>query len=137
MKLLARMVARPPGSGGRVALGSSGSRWQVPAGTAVVHTQPKDVPAGPGGHDPSKNPSFLRQIDLFRPQFPVDKLKALLDHDNHDTRDNLRTFLSDPVMKPRYRSKGTIRNRRPTLDVSCASGITSHCPRTANWPSRG
>jgi len=36
------------------------------------------------------------------PSFPVEKLTALLDHDNHDMRAKFREFISEPVMVPRY-----------------------------------
>jgi len=39
---------------------------------------------------------------LLSSTFPVEKLTALLDHDNHDMRANFRKFISEPVMVPRY-----------------------------------
>merc|ERR1711899_653577 len=38
----------------------------------------------------------------FAPIFPVEQLKPLLDHDNHEMRDKFRDFISEPVMVPRY-----------------------------------
>ena len=38
----------------------------------------------------------------FAPIFPVEQLKHLLDHDNHEMRDKFRDFISEPVMVPRY-----------------------------------
>ena len=34
--------------------------------------------------------------------FNISKMQELLDHDNHQMRNELREFLSDPVFKPRY-----------------------------------
>jgi len=39
---------------------------------------------------------------LLSSSFPVEKLTALLDHDNHEMRANFRKFISEPVMVPRY-----------------------------------
>jgi len=39
---------------------------------------------------------------LTTPVFPVEKLTALLDHDNHQMRADFRKFISEPVMVPRY-----------------------------------
>ena len=38
----------------------------------------------------------------FAPIFPIEQLKHLLDHDNHEMRDKFRDFISEPVMVPRY-----------------------------------
>ncbi len=38
----------------------------------------------------------------FEPNFPVQKLTHLLDHDNHEMRAKFREFISEPVMVPRY-----------------------------------
>ena len=37
-----------------------------------------------------------------KPIFNIDKMQELLDHDNHEMRKEFRTFLSDPVFKPKY-----------------------------------
>jgi len=42
------------------------------------------------------------RTSLMTPSFPVEKLTALLDHDNHDMRAKFREFISEPVMVPRY-----------------------------------
>jgi len=42
------------------------------------------------------------RVKLATPDFPVDKLTALLDHDNHQMRADFRKFISEPVMVPRY-----------------------------------
>lgn len=39
---------------------------------------------------------------LLSSSFPVEKLTALLDHDNHEMRADFRKFISEPVMVPRY-----------------------------------
>merc|ERR1711962_1243167 len=39
---------------------------------------------------------------LLSPSFPVEKMTALLDHDNHQMRADFRKFISEPVMVPRY-----------------------------------
>ena len=39
---------------------------------------------------------------LLAPSFPVEKLTALLDHDNLEMRAEFRKFISEPVMVPRY-----------------------------------
>merc|ERR1719290_565306 len=39
---------------------------------------------------------------LLAPSFPVEKLTALLDHDNLEMRADFRKFISEPVMVPRY-----------------------------------
>ena len=37
-----------------------------------------------------------------KPSFDIEKLTHLLDNDNHDMRKDMRKFLSDPIMKPKY-----------------------------------
>jgi len=37
-----------------------------------------------------------------KPQFPLEQMTALLDHDNHEMRQKFRQFISDPIMVPRY-----------------------------------
>jgi len=39
---------------------------------------------------------------LLTPSFPLEKMTALLDHDNLEMRANFRKFISEPVMVPRY-----------------------------------
>ena len=39
---------------------------------------------------------------LLSPSFPIEKMTALLDHDNHQMRADFRKFISEPVMVPRY-----------------------------------
>jgi acyl-CoA oxidase len=39
---------------------------------------------------------------LMTPAFPIPKLTELLDHDNHQMRQDFRKFISEPVMVPRY-----------------------------------
>jgi len=46
-------------------------------------------------------PEEIRE-KLLLPKFPVDKLTALLDHDNLQMRADFRKFISEPVMVPRY-----------------------------------
>lgn len=48
-----------------------------------------------------QTPEQIRQA-LFQPQFPIEKLTELLDHDNHEMRKKFRKFISEPVMVPRY-----------------------------------
>ena len=48
-------------------------------------------------HDPKELRSKWQ-----KPSFKVDKMKELLDHDNHVMRDEMRKFLSDPIFKPKY-----------------------------------
>ena len=37
-----------------------------------------------------------------KPLFDIKKLTHLLDNDNHDMRKDMRKFLSDSIMKPKY-----------------------------------
>ena len=45
--------------------------------------------------------SDIRQ-QLLAPSFPLEKMTELLDHDNHEMRQQFRKFISEPVMVPRY-----------------------------------
>jgi acyl-CoA oxidase len=49
----------------------------------------------------SMKPEDIRK-SLLTAGFPVKKLTALLDHDNHEMREKFREFISEPVMVPRY-----------------------------------
>ena len=51
--------------------------------------------------DLNRDPRELRST-WPKPSFDIDKMTAVIDHDNHDMRNELRQFLSDPVMRPRY-----------------------------------
>ena len=60
--------------------------------------------ASTGGLEKLSNrspPEELRRTNWAKPQFPVQKLTALLDHDNLEMRQEFRKFLSDPAMTPR------------------------------------
>merc|ERR1719412_469837 len=46
-------------------------------------------------------PAEIR-TQLLAPSFPVEKMTALLDHDNLEMRADFRKFISEPVMVPRY-----------------------------------
>lgn len=46
-------------------------------------------------------PAEIRE-KLISPTFPLEKMTALLDHDNHQMRADFRKFISEPVMVPRY-----------------------------------
>merc|ERR1719461_226727 len=46
-------------------------------------------------------PAEIRH-SLLSPSFPLEKMTELLDHDNHEMRQQFREFISDPVMIPRY-----------------------------------
>jgi len=48
-----------------------------------------------------KVPENLRS-EWTKASFNIPKMQELLDHDNHQMRNELRTFLSDPVFKPKY-----------------------------------
>ncbi|XP_065655803.1 uncharacterized protein LOC100202148 [Hydra vulgaris] len=48
-----------------------------------------------------RDPKELR-AKWNKPSFNVDKMKELVDHDNHAMRDEMRNFLSDPIFKPKY-----------------------------------
>ena len=48
-----------------------------------------------------RNPNQLR-ANWPKPSFNIEKMTALLDHDNHEMRKEMREFLSDPVMTPEY-----------------------------------
>ncbi len=61
-----------------------------------------------------KNPESLRAADVFRPSFPVEKMTALLDHDNHDMRAKFRQFISEPLMVPRYYCNCVVQRRIPS-----------------------
>ena len=54
-------------------------------------------------HDVASNkvPENLR-AEWPKASFNISKMQELLDHDNHQMRNELRTFLSDPVFKPKY-----------------------------------
>ena len=49
----------------------------------------------------TQTPAKIRQA-WFAPEFPVQKMTHLLDHDNHEMRQKFREFISEPVMIPRY-----------------------------------
>ena len=49
----------------------------------------------------TETPAKIRQA-WFAPEFPVQKMTHLLDHDNHEMRQKFREFISEPVMIPRY-----------------------------------
>eukprot|EP00096_Caligus_rogercresseyi_P010451 TRINITY_DN3813_c0_g1_i1.p1 TRINITY_DN3813_c0_g1~~TRINITY_DN3813_c0_g1_i1.p1 ORF type:complete len:643 (-),score=152.02 TRINITY_DN3813_c0_g1_i1:194-2122(-) len=49
----------------------------------------------------SASPSELRS-SWPKSSFSVSELTSLLDHDNHEMRQKFRSFLSDPLMTPRY-----------------------------------
>ena len=49
----------------------------------------------------TETPAKIRQA-WFAPEFPVQKMTQLLDHDNHEMRQKFREFISEPVMIPRY-----------------------------------
>ena len=49
----------------------------------------------------NRNPYELR-AKWPRPSFNIEKMTALIDHDNHDMRKEMRKFLSDPSMIPKY-----------------------------------
>ena len=36
------------------------------------------------------------------PSFRIPVLASILDHDNHEMRENFRKFVSDPIMTPKY-----------------------------------
>ena len=46
-------------------------------------------------------PEALRK-SWFKSKVPVDKLKNVLDHDNHEMRDKLRKFLEGPLFVPKF-----------------------------------
>jgi len=48
-----------------------------------------------------RDPKELR-AKYPKPSFDVDKLTEVLDHDNHQMRKEMREFLSDPSMRPKY-----------------------------------
>ena len=37
-----------------------------------------------------------------QPSFRIPVLASILDHDNHEMRENFRKFVSDPIMTPKY-----------------------------------
>ena len=49
----------------------------------------------------TETPASIRDA-WQKPQFPVESMTALLDHDNHEMRAQFREFISEPVMIPRY-----------------------------------
>merc|ERR1712142_901599 len=51
--------------------------------------------------DNTMTPADIRE-KLLAPSFPIEKMTELLDHDNHQMRADLRKFISEPVMVPRY-----------------------------------
>jgi len=48
-----------------------------------------------------KDPKELRS-KWPKPTFNVDKLTEIIDHDNHEMRNEMREFLSDPVMRVKF-----------------------------------
>jgi len=48
-----------------------------------------------------RNPIELRS-KWPEPSFPIEKMKDVIDHDNHEMRDEMRSFLSDPLFIPKY-----------------------------------
>ncbi len=46
-------------------------------------------------------PAELRAA-VFQPSFDMEKMTALLDHDNHEMRAKFRKFVDEPLMIPRY-----------------------------------
>lgn len=51
--------------------------------------------------DTGRRPNNIRS-KWPAPSFSIDKMTALLDHDNHDMRSEMRQFLSDPVFVSKY-----------------------------------
>lgn len=49
----------------------------------------------------NRDPKELRS-KWPKASFDVDKMTALIDHDNHEMRKEMREFLSDPVFRPEY-----------------------------------
>lgn len=68
-------------------------KWQDPLLVRCAATQAKLTN--------TMQPEEIRSA-LLTQSFPVDKLTALLDHDNHQMRADFRKFISEPVMVPRY-----------------------------------
>jgi acyl-CoA oxidase len=44
----------------------------------------------------------LLRSQWLKPEFNVEKMTELLDHDNHEMRNKYRAFLCEPLMRPRY-----------------------------------
>lgn len=70
-------------------------------------------------HDVSsdKIPENLRS-EWPKASFNISKMQELLDHDNHQMRNELRKFLSDPVFKPKYNISLEEEREVNTLDIS-------------------
>ena len=49
----------------------------------------------------TRDPAVLRSL-WPKPDFNIEKMTELIDHDNHEMRRQFREFLSDPVMRPKY-----------------------------------
>ena len=54
------------------------------------------------GFSLSKGPNAVRSQWLAEPNFDINELKKLMDHDNHQMRDDFRDFLKKDLFKPRY-----------------------------------
>ena len=65
----------------------------------------------------TQTPEKIRQA-WFAPEFPVQKMTHLLDHDNHEMRQKFREFISEPVMIPRYDGFLTIFLRISDLELN-------------------
>lgn len=49
----------------------------------------------------NKDPKVLR-AKWPKPSFDIDKMTALVDHDNHEMRKEMREFLSDPIFRAKF-----------------------------------
>ena len=75
-------------------------RWANAAAAApVVRWTSSRVMALPPMSN-TQSPEEIRQ-NWTKAAFPVQKLTALLDHDNHEMRNNFRKFLSEKNMIPK------------------------------------
>ncbi|TRY71177.1 hypothetical protein TCAL_12351 [Tigriopus californicus] len=93
--------------GGRVLVPDLARLSLMPAATSAAFSS---TPVGQVGSPASAlerfsnqtKPEELRRSQWARPQFPVERLTQILDHDNHEMRAKFRRFISDPVMTPKY-----------------------------------
>ena len=76
--------------------------------------------------NPALNPQAIRD-GLAKPSFSTDKMRDLLDHNNHDTRQKMRKLLSQPEFAPRYNiplaeeREVALRTLQKICDAECLS----------------
>ena len=75
--------------------------WRIRGVTSCLNQAAGSLRLVTTAVDPKQEPGTLRS-QWPAPSFSIEKMTELLDNDNHEMRKELRKFLSDPVMKPKY-----------------------------------